>query len=81
MKRLTVNTFFSGIGCQERGFENSGVFDIEVLSTSDIAKESTVSYAAIHNGLTPELIQSYQDFPTANEMADYLEKIDLGYAL
>ena len=79
MKRLTVNTFFSGIGCQERGFENSGVFDIEVLSTSDIAKESTVSYAAIHNGLTPELIQSYQDFPTANEMADYLEKIDLGY--
>ncbi len=79
MQHLTVNTFFSGIGCQERGFEDSGVFDIEVLSTSDIAKESTVSYAAIHKGLTPELIHTYQDFPTAEDMAQYLEDIDLGY--
>ena len=79
MEHLTVNTFFSGIGCQERGFEDSGVFDIEVRSTSDIAKESTLSYAAIHKGLTPKLLHTYEDYPTAEEMADYLEKIDLGY--
>ena len=79
MKKLTVNTFFSGIGCQERGFEDSGVFDIDVLSTSDIAKESIVSYAAMHKGLTPELIDTYKNFPTPDEMATHLEKIDLGY--
>lgn len=28
--KLTANILFSGIGCQERGFENSGLFDIEV---------------------------------------------------
>ena len=39
---------FSGIGCQERGFSDSGLFDIEVLNTSDINKDS--SYIA---GETP----------------------------
>lgn len=77
MEKLTVNTFFSGIGCQERGFEDSGVFDIEVRSTSDIAKDSTLSYAAMHKGLTPENVKDYTT--TAEEMADYLTKIDLGY--
>ena len=79
MERLTINTFFSGIGCQERGFEDSGVFDIDVLSTSDIAKESILSYAAIHKGLTPQLVKTYSDYPSADEMADYLEEVDLGY--
>ena len=36
--KLTANILFSGIGCQERGFENSGLFNIEVLNTSDINK-------------------------------------------
>ena len=34
--KLTANILFSGIGCQERGFEDSGLFDIKVLNTSDI---------------------------------------------
>lgn len=31
-----MNILFSGIGCQERGFENSNLFDVEVVNTSEI---------------------------------------------
>ena len=77
--KLTANILFSGIGCQERGFENSGLFDIEVLNTSDISKESVLSYAAIHCGLTNELVDTYENYPTRDEMAQYLTDINLGY--
>lgn len=46
--KLTANILFSGIGCQERGFQDSGLFDLEVLNTSEINKEAMLSYAAIH---------------------------------
>lgn len=46
--RLSANILFSGIGTQERGFENSGLFDIDLQCTSDICKEPVLSYAAIH---------------------------------
>ena len=62
--KLTANILFSGIGAQERGFRNSNLFDIEVLSTSDISKEAVVSYAAIHCGLTNEMVESYTDYPS-----------------
>lgn len=61
--KLTANILFSGIGCQERGFENSRLFDLEVLNTSDINKDAVVSYAAVHCGLTKEMIESYSDYP------------------
>lgn len=77
--KLTANILFSGIGCQERGFENSGLFDIEVINTSDINKESVLSYAAIHCGMTNEMVESYKDYPTREEMAQYLMDINLGY--
>lgn len=77
--KLTANILFSGIGCQERGFENSGLFDIEVLNTSDISKESVLSYAAMHCGLTNELVDTYEKYPTREEMAQYLTDINLGY--
>ena len=35
-EKLTMNVLFSGIGCQERGFENSNLFDVEVVNTSEI---------------------------------------------
>lgn len=77
--KLTANILFSGIGCQERGFEDSGLFDIEVLNTSDINKESVLSYAAIHCGMTNEMVEKYDDYPSREEMAQYLTDINLGY--
>ncbi len=77
--KLTANILFSGIGCQERGFQNSGLFDIEVLNTSDINKESVLSYAAIHCGMTNEMVETYIDYPSREEMAQYLTDINLGY--
>lgn len=77
--KLTANILFSGIGCQERGFENSGLFDIEVLNTSDINKEAVLSYAAIHCGLTNEMVENYPDYPSREEMAKELTEINLGY--
>lgn len=77
--KLTANVFFSGIGAQERGFKNSGLFDINVLTTSDIDKEAVVSYAAVHCGLTPQMIDEYKNYPSREEMAEYLTQINLGY--
>ena len=77
--KLTANILFSGIGCQERGFQDSGLFDIEVLNTSDINKESVLSYAAIHCGMTNDMVETYTDYPSREEMAQYLTDINLGY--
>lgn len=77
--KLTANILFSGIGCQERGFRDSGLFDIEVINTSDINKESVLSYAAIHCGMTNEMVNTYTDYPSREEMAQYLTDINLGY--
>lgn len=78
-EKLTANILFSGIGCQERGFQNSNLFDLEVLNTSDICKESVLSYAAIHCGLTNEMVENYLDYPSREEMAKELTEINLGY--
>lgn len=77
--KLTANILFSGIGCQERGFRDSGLFDIKVLNTSDINKESVLSYATIHCGMTNEMVDTYTDYPLREEMAQYLTDINLGY--
>jgi len=77
--KLTVNELFSGIGCQTRGFRDSGVFDIEVVNTSEISKESVLSYAAIHCGLTDGMVISYKGYPSKEEMAQHLMDINLGY--
>ena len=78
-EKLTANILFSGIGCQERGFYNSNVFDLEVINTSEINKDSVLSYAAIHCGLTDEFVSSYKDYPSRKQMADELTAINLGY--
>lgn len=77
--KLTCNILFSGIGCQERGFSDSGLFDIEVLNTSDINKESVLSYAAVHCGMTLDMVDNYDQYPSRYEMAQYLTDINLGY--
>lgn len=77
--KLTANILFSGIGCQERGFQDSGLFDLEVLNTSEINKEAMLSYAAIHCGLTNEMVETYSEYPSRGEMAQRLTDINLGY--
>ena len=76
--KLTMNEMFSGIGCQKRGIDNTGLFDCEVICTSDIDKDAMLSYAAIHCGLTPELIENYE-YPPAEKMAEYLNSRNIGY--
>lgn len=73
-EKLTANILFSGIGCQEHGIKNSNLFNFEVINTSEINKEAVVSYAAVHCGLTPELIDTYKDYPSREEMARQLTK-------
>ena len=78
-KKLTVNALCSGIGCQERGIENTGLFALDVLATSEIDKYAIVSYAAIHHGLTQQMVDEYPDYPDLLEMQDYLTELNIGY--
>ena len=75
---LTMIELFSGIGSQIRGIQNTGLFNCKVIATSDIDKDAIVSYAAIHCGLSQEMIDAY-DYPSADEMVDYLSKRNIGY--
>ena len=74
-----MNTLFAGIGMQERGIRNTGLFDLYVVSISEIDKDAVVSYAAIHCGVNQKLISEYYDYPTIDEMKDFLTEINLGY--
>lgn len=76
--KLSMNTLFAGIGTQERGIENSGCFDLTVICTSEIDKDAIVSYAAIHKGLTPEMVKEYPDYPSLKEMKAELAKKNIG---
>lgn len=77
-EKLTMITLFSGTGMQERGFQDSNLFDLEIIGTSDIDVDATLSYAAVHCGLTPEMISTY-DFPDIEEMAQYLTERKIGW--
>ena len=78
-EKLTMITTFSGIGCQERGFIDSNLFDLDIIATSDIDKEAILSYAAIHCGLTDELVERYQEYPSKDEMVNELKTKNIGY--
>lgn len=76
--KLNVIALCSGIGCQERGIENTGLFDVNVVATSEISKEAVLSYAAIHCGLTDKIVVS-SEYPDMSEMRKFLTEINLGY--
>ena len=76
--KLTMVELCSGIGCQFRGVQNTPCFDPEVVATSEIDINAIISYAAIHYGLTEEMIKNYA-FPELNEMREYLAKLNIGY--
>ena len=43
---LTMIELFSGIGAQKQGTDITGLFDLQIIATSDIEKDAIVSYAA-----------------------------------
>lgn len=69
----------SGIGAQVKGINKTNLFDVDVIATADLDKEVVVSYAAIHCGLTNEMIESYEDYPSKEEMVEQLTQKRLGY--
>lgn len=77
-EKITVNELFSGIGAQVSALERLGI-PFEIKHTSDIDHNAVLSYAAIHCGLTEELVNTYTDYPTREEMARQLTEINLGY--
>ena len=77
--KLTMNELFSGIGAQKRGTDLTGVFDCEVVATADIEKDAMVSYAAIHNGLTNEMVKEYSDYPSEEQMRKELMDKNIGF--
>lgn len=78
-KELKIIELFSGIGAQLKGINKTGLFDVKSIATSDLDKEVVVSYAAIHCGLTNEMINEYKDYPSKEEMIEQLTKKRLGY--
>lgn len=77
-EKITVNELFSGIGAQVSALERLGI-PREIKHTSDIDHNAVLSYASIHCGLTEELINTYTEYPTREEMARQLTEINLGY--
>lgn len=72
-KKIKVVTCFTGIGMQERGIENTGLFDMEIVNTCEMDSDAIVSYAAIHHDLTKEKVEHYDNYPSREEMAQQLE--------
>lgn len=79
MQNFKVVTCFTGVGMQERGIENSGLFDMEIVNTCEMDSDAIVSYAAIHNNLTKDVIESYPFYPSREEMAQQLIDKHIGY--
>lgn len=78
MNTLTVNELFSGIGAQASALQRLGI-PCKIIHTSDIDKDAVLSYAVVHCGLTDEMINTYTDYPTREQMTQELTQINLGY--
>jgi DNA (cytosine-5)-methyltransferase 1 len=76
--KLTMIELFSGIGAQKRGIDNTELYDLDVVATSDIDKEAVVEYAAIHHGLTNEMVENYDNYPSREEMIEVLKSRNIG---
>ena len=57
------------------------LFDLNIVCTSDINKDSILSYAILHCGLNKELIDNYKDYPTLEIMQKELVDKNIGYNL
>lgn len=77
--KIKMCSLFSGCGMQERGVENTDCFELEKIGSCDNDINAIIAYAAIHCGLTPELIENYPDYPSRQEMVDTLVAKNIGY--
>jgi len=57
----------------------TGLYDVELIGTSDIDTNAIIAYAAIQEGLTVDLIENYSEYPSREEMATWLEEHNIGY--
>lgn len=78
-EKISMNSLFSGIGTQERGIENTGCYDLTVISTSEIDRDAIIAYAAIHKDFTPEMAEEYSDYPSMEEIKKELAEKNIGY--
>lgn len=76
--KLKIVSLFSGTGFQEMGMRNCDLFDVESIASCDMDNYAVISYAAIHCGLTQEVVDNY-DYPSREEMANDLIKLNMGY--
>ena len=79
MEKLRLLELFSGLGSQAKAFERVNCFNTEVVATADLDKDVVVDYAAIHCGLTNEMIENYSDYPNKEEMIKELTEKRIGY--
>ena len=77
--KLKVVSTFSGVGMQERGIENTNLFDVEIINTCEMDSDAIISYAAIHHDLTKERVENYDEYPSREEMAQQLSDKHIGY--
>lgn len=57
----------------------TNLFDIESVATSDLDINAIISYSAIHCGLTPDLVESYSDYPSVDDMVKELKEKRIGF--
>ena len=76
--KIKVVSLFSGVGFQEMGIKNCDLYDVEVVATCDLDNYATIAYAAIHNGMTEEMVENW-NYPSRSQMADDLIKLNMGY--
>lgn len=76
--KLTMIELFSGISAQKRGIDNTELYDLEVIATSDIDKDVIIQCAAIHCGMTNEMVENFKGYPTKECMAKSLTDRKIG---
>ena len=75
---LTMIELFAGTGMQRRGAEDTDLYNIKILATSDIEKDAMLAYATCHCGLTDEMVDNYKDYPSREEMVEELKARNIG---
>lgn len=76
--KLTMIELFNGISAQKRGIDNTELYDLEVIATSDIDKDVIIQCAAIHCGMTNEMVENFKGYPTKECMAQSLTDRKIG---
>lgn len=76
---LSANILFSGMGTQETGINMSGLFNLKVMSTSEIDIDAIRANAARNCGFSEEMARNYNEYPDMDSMARELEKLNIGF--